>query len=127
MLDDPYNIAETIAIAQKLEIPIRDRLVKSQRLDVAAKLAERVETFRRAVAGITHEIVEPVFAGDDDKMCDATWQPHPHDDGVSTGEVRIDELIRGQVFVGVPDVVGRQPCRALPINPAALGVSTNGC
>ena len=72
MLDDPYNIAETIAIAQKLEIPIRDRLVKSQRLDVAAKLAERVETFRRAVAGITHEIVEPVFAGDDDKMCDAT-------------------------------------------------------
>ena len=98
MLDDPYNIVETIAIAQKLEIPIRDRLVKSQRLDVAAKLAERV-----------------------------TWQPHPHDDGVSTGEVRIDELIRGQVFVGVPDVVGRQPCRALPINPAALGVSTNGC
>ena len=68
-----------------------------------------------------HEVVEPVFAGDDDKMRDTASQPHPHDDGVSAGEVRIDQLIRSQVFVCVPDAFGREPCRAIPINPALLG------
>src|SRR6266487_6467866 len=47
-----------------------DRLVKSQPLDIAAKLAQRVEAFRRAAAGIAHEIIEPVLARDNDKMRD---------------------------------------------------------
>src|SRR5216110_222312 len=105
---------------------IPDQLIKSERLDVAAKLAQRVETLCGPGAGIAHKIVESVFAGDDNKMGDAASQAHAHDHGVSMGEVRIDELIRGQVFVHVPDAVGRVPCRAVPINPAVVGVSANG-
>ena len=63
----------------------RDRLVKSQGLNVAAELAQRVETFRRAGAGIGNEVVEPILAGNDDKMRDAAGQSDSHDDRISAG------------------------------------------
>jgi len=71
----------------------RHRLVKSQRLDIAAEFAQRVEAFRRAGAGIGNEIVESIFASDHDKMRDAAGQSHSHDDGISAGKIRIDQLI----------------------------------
>ncbi len=61
----------------------RDRLVKSQRLDVAAEFAQRIKPFRRAGARIAHEIVETVFPRNDDKMRDAASQPHAHDHWIS--------------------------------------------
>jgi hypothetical protein len=46
------------------------RLIKAQGFDWAAELAQRIETSGRARAGIAHEVVEAVLAGDDDKMRD---------------------------------------------------------
>ncbi|SRR6266496_5757095 len=74
-----------------LRIRIRDRLVKSQPFDIAAELAQRVEAFRRAAAGIAYQVVEPVLAGDDDKMRDAAWQTGYQED-LKDRPVQIDQL-----------------------------------
>ena len=102
---------------------VRNRFVKSQALDVAAELAQRIEPFRRATAGILHQIIEPILAGDHNKMRDAARQPYPHDDGISAGEIRIDQLIRCQVFIHVPHPVGSEPRGAVPVKPTLFGVS----
>jgi hypothetical protein len=46
-------------------------LLKAQLFDVAPELAQWVKTFARARAGIAHEIIESLLAGDDDEMRDA--------------------------------------------------------
>src|SRR5438045_2837244 len=104
-------------------ICIRDGLVKSQRLDVAAEFAQRVKPLRRAGARIAHEIIETVFSGDDDKMRDAAGQAHADDHGITARDVRIDQLVRRQVLVHVPDAIRREPRRAIPIKPALVGES----
>src|SRR6266496_3014644 len=109
----------------KTRIRIRNGLVKSEGLDVTAEFAQRVETFCRASARIAHEIVETVLTRDDDKMRHAARQSYSHDDRVSPVDIRIDQLIRREVFVHVPDAIRREPCRTVPINPAVLGVSAH--
>src|SRR5215831_16866603 len=104
-------------------IRIGDRLVKSQRLDIAAELAQRVETFRRTGAGIAHQIIEAVLSRDDDKMRDAAGQTYAYDYGISVRDVRIDQLIGRQVFVNVPHPIGGEPRRTIPVNPALVRVS----
>src|SRR5258708_5206589 len=101
-------------------IRVGDRLVESQSLDVAAEFSQRIKALRRAPAGIAHEIIEAVFACDDDKMRDAATQPYAHNYGISVRDVRIDQLIRRQVFVNVPHPIGRDPRRAIPVNPALV-------
>src|SRR6059058_1526539 len=106
---------------------VRERLVEAQCFDVTVELAQRVEPFRGTPAGVTHEIIKPIFACDDYKVCDAIGQPNPHDHGIAVGEIRIDQLIRRQVFVDMSKTAWRQPHRAVPIKPAAVGISINGC
>src|SRR5437868_2437058 len=106
---------------------VRERLVEAQRFDVTVKLAQRVEPFRGTPAGVTHEIIKPILACDDYKVCDATGQPDSHDHRIAVGEIRIDQLIRRQIFVDVSNTVWRQPRRAVPIKPAAIGISIDGC
>src|SRR5262245_13697223 len=72
-------------------ICISDRLIESQRLDVAAELAQRIKPFRRASARIAHEVVEAVFPSDHDKMRDAAGQTHADNNWISVCDVRIDE------------------------------------
>lgn len=72
------------------------------------------------------EVVEAVFAGDDDEMGDPAAEAHPHDDGVAAGEIGIDEMVGGQVFVDVPDTLRRPPGGAVPVTPATLGVAAYG-
>src|SRR6266516_828293 len=105
MLSASRTCSLQLSLRREPRVYIRDRLVKSQRLDVAAELAQRIEAFRRTAAGILYEIVKPVFAGNDDKMRDAAGQPHPHDHGISVREVRIHQLVRGQIFVYVADAI----------------------
>src|SRR5215471_17828875 len=78
----------------KFGVRIRDWLVKSQRLNIAAKLAEWVKAFASTSAGIAHEVIEALFAGDDNKMRDAVPQADPHNDRIPASEVRVNELIR---------------------------------
>ena len=85
--------------------------------DVAAEFSQRVKPFRRAGARIAHEIIETVFPGDDDKMRDAITQPHAHDHGISVRDVRIDQLIRGQIFIHVAHPIGCKPRRTVPVKP----------
>ena len=72
------------------EVRIRNRLVKSERFDVAAEFAQRVETFFGASARIAHQIVKALFTGNHDKMRYAARQPHPHQGAVELEEGRVD-------------------------------------
>ena len=42
-------------------------------------------------------------------------------------EIRIDQLIRRQIFVDMSNTAWRQPRRAVPIKPAALSISIDRC
>ena len=59
-------------------------------------------------------------------MRDAIAETHANNDGVTSGQVRVDELVRCQIFVYVADTTRREPGRAVPIDPAALGISAGG-
>src|ERR1700748_358850 len=52
--------------------------VKTERLDFASQLAQRIKTLDRSRAGIADQVIESFFAGDDDEMRDAAWKPDPH-------------------------------------------------
>ena len=116
---------ENSPLHRQLLIYIRNRLVKSQRLDVTAEFTQRVETFCRAGARVGNKVIEAVLTRDHDKVSHTARQSHSYDDGIATAEVRIDQLLRGQVLVHVPHAIGRKPRRTVPINPAVLGVSVN--
>ena len=104
----------------------RQRLIKPQRLDIAAEFAQGIVAFGGAGAGVADEVVEAVFAGDDDKVGDPAAETHAHDDGVAAGEVGIDQGVGWQVFVDLPDTVGRPPGGAVPVKPALVGVTAHG-
>src|SRR4029450_7778034 len=93
------NSATLLACRGQLRVCVSDGLIKSERLNVAAEFPQRVQPFRRAGARIAHEIIEAVFPCNHDKMRDSASQPHAHDHGISVRDVRIDQLIRRQVFV----------------------------
>ena len=76
-----------LAPRRQMLIRCRDRLIKAQRFNVAMKLAQRIETFGRAGAGIAHEIIEALFARDYDKMGNTVRQMHPHNDRISACEI----------------------------------------
>ena len=115
------------ALCGQVVTRVRERLVEAQRFDVTVELAQRVEPFRGTTAGVTHEIIKPILARDDYKVCDPIGKPNPHDHGIAVGEIRIDQLIRRQIFVDMSNTVRRPPPRAVPMNPAALGISIDGC
>src|SRR5947207_15743929 len=98
--------------ARELRVRICDRLIKSQRLDIAAKLAQRVKAFSSTTAGITHEIIEAILARDDNKVRDAVSQADPHNNRISASEVGINELVRREVFLYMPHALGPEPRRA---------------
>jgi hypothetical protein len=75
---------------RELRKGIQDRFVDPRRFDVAAELAQWVETLHGARARIGNEIVEPVLASDNDKTRDAAGQSHSYDHGISAGEIRSD-------------------------------------
>src|SRR5204863_437729 len=62
-----------------------------------------------------------------DQLRHAVRQSHSYNDRISPREIRIDQLIRCQVFIYVPNTVGREPGRAVPIKPALLSESANVC
>src|SRR4029077_16702681 len=51
-----------LPLCRCLRMRNRDRLVESQRFDVAAEFPQRIEAFRRTGAGIGNEVVEPILA-----------------------------------------------------------------
>src|SRR5437667_11696803 len=61
---------------------IRDWLIESQRLDVAAELAQRVKALCSAAAGIAYEIVETVLASNHHKMRHTACETNAHEDRV---------------------------------------------
>src|SRR5438874_1330299 len=77
----------TSPVRGELRTRIRNGLVKSERLDVTAEFAQRVETFCRTRARIAHEVVETLFPGDHDKMRHATRQTHTDDHRISVRQV----------------------------------------
>src|SRR5207253_1056251 len=80
-------------LGRQLWYRLHQRLVKSERFDIAVKLTEGVKTFGRAGTGIAHQVVESVLAGDDNEVGDASAQPHSDDYRIATGEIAIDQLI----------------------------------
>src|SRR5205085_7551475 len=72
-----------------------ERFIKTKRLNIAAKLAQRVEALRCSRARIPDEVIESLLAGDHDEMGDPASEANPHDHGIAAAEVRIDEGIGG--------------------------------
>ena len=71
----------------ELGVHIRDWLVKSQRLDVAAKLAQWIKSSPSAAARVGDEIVKAFLARDDNKMSGSACESHPHDHRISAGQI----------------------------------------
>src|SRR5262249_20865469 len=114
-----------LALRRQTRVDRCDRLVKTERFDVAVEFAQWIETFGCTATGILDEIIESIFASDYNKVGDAVAEPDAHNDRISVGEIGVDERIGRQVFVNMADAIGREPSGAVPIDPTALGIAAD--
>jgi len=102
-----------------------ERLIEAESFDVTPEVAQRVKTFPGAGTRIPDQIIETVFASDDDKMGHATLQSNPHNHRIPMGEIGVNEPIGRKIFIDVPDSIRGEPSCAVPVNPALICISTN--
>src|SRR4051812_9435065 len=79
--------ANRLALCGQLRISIGDWLIKSERLDVAAQLAQWVEASRGTRAGIGDEIIKAVLACNHHEMRYPASEPDAHDHRISPCEI----------------------------------------
>ena len=101
------------------------RLVKPECFDVTTKLSQRIKTLDRPGAWITHKVVKSVLAGNHDEMSHTATEANSDNDRVTVVKVGVDERIAREIFINMPDSVGRPPGGAVPVKPALRSKASN--